>query len=192
MPEWLKDKRYWFSLGLFGSLLILSGIWLVVVKQGNQAEEVVIKRAEEVQGDVFVDVGGAVEKPGVYQLAGNARVNEALRAAGGLGEKADRDWVNKNLNLAAKITDGQKIYIPEKGEDSNKDSPRSSNLQGLSLKVNINTGSSAELDTLYGVGPATAQKIIDNRPYSSVEELLSKKVVKSNVYESIKNQITVY
>ena len=102
--------------------------------------------------------------------------------------------MEKNLNLAQKLVDGAKIYIPERGEtDSNKDSPRSS-LQGESLqgRININTAGSAELDTLYGVGPATAEKIIQNRPYGAVEELLSKKAVKSNVYESIKNQITVF
>ena len=59
-------------------------------------------------------------------------------------------------------------------------------------KININTASVSELDRLWGVGPATAEKIIGGRPYSSVEELLSKKAVKSNVYERIKDEVSVY
>ena len=200
MPEWvkfLKERPILITLGLVGIFLVVVGVFSVVVMGNKQQEEgVVIKKSSEVveTQEITVDVSGAVEKPGVYKLAGNSRVNEALAAAGGLGANADRDWVSQNLNLAQKVTDGQKIFIPSQGEtdNSNKDSPRSSNLQGLSLKVNINTASSAELDTLYGVGPVTAQKIIDNRPYSSTDDLLSKKVVKSSVYESIKDKISVY
>lgn len=183
------------TVGLLGILLVAIGVFsILAIGSRNKDEGVVIKRIDEIQTNIFVDVGGAVEKPGVYKLVGNSRVNDALIIAGGLGLKADREWVEKNLNLAAKLVDGQKIYIPEKGEgeDSNKVSPRS-NLQGETLKgININTASSAELDTLWGVGPATAQKIIDNRPYGGIEELLTKKVIKSNVFEAIKDKITVY
>ena len=133
-------------------------------------------------------------KPGVYELKGNARVNEALIAAGGLGEEADREWVEKNLNLAAKVTDGQKIYIPSEGE-TEKVAPLQGKGTTLMTRldlVNINTASSAELDTLWGVGEATAKKIIDSRPYGAVEELLTKKAVKNNVYEAIKDSVSVY
>ena len=196
--EQLKAKPLWLTLGLTGGLLIAIGVFSVVVISGRTgAEELVIQKAGESGesgGKLLVDVAGAVMKPGVYELKGNARVNEALIAAGGLGEEADREWVEKNLNLAAKVTDGQKIYIPSREEsNTNKDSPRST-LQGLSLKekININTASSAELDTLWGVGEATAKKIIDNRPYGAVEELLTKKAVKNNVYEAIKDSVSVY
>jgi len=196
--EQLKAKPLWLTLGLTGGLLIAIGVFSVVVISGRTgAEELVIQKAGESGesgGKLLVDVAGAVMKPGVYELKGNARVNEALIAAGGLGEEADREWVEKNLNLAAKVTDGQKIYIPSREEsNTNKDSPRST-LQGLSLKekININTASSAELDTLWGVGEATAKKIIDSRPYGAVEELLTKKAVKNNVYEAIKDSVSVY
>ena len=59
-------------------------------------------------------------------------------------------------------------------------------------KINVNIASATELDRLWGVGPATAEKIINGRPYSSVEELKTKKVLKSNVYERIKDEVSVY
>lgn len=197
MSKWLekfKDKPLWLTLGLAGGLLIVIGVLSVVVISSRPGtEELVIQKAgEEIQTNIYVDVGGAVEKPGVYQLQSSSRVNEALVIAGGLGEEADREWVERNLNLAAKVTDGQKIYIPSLKE-ANKDSPRST-LQGLSLKekININKATAAELDTLWGVGEATAKKIIDSRPYGAIEELLTKKAVKNNVYEAIKDSVSVY
>lgn len=190
--KWCKEKPYLVTLGLLGVFLVAVGVFSVLV-MGNRDKDkgVIIKKAEETEiKEIFVDVGGAVEKPGVYQLSSNSRVNEALVAAGGLGEKADRDWVSQNLNLAQKLTDGVKIYIPSAGE-ANKDGPSQNVYKGPSF-VNLNTASARELDTLYGIGPATAEKIISGRPYSTIEELLTKKVVKSNVYESIKNRISVY
>ena len=189
-------KPYVITLGVAGIFVGLAGVltFLLMNRDKEPEMEIIEIGQEENKAKIWVDVGGAVEKPGVYSLPGDSRQADALTAAGGLGEKADREWVEKNLNLAQKLVDGAKIYIPERGEtDSNKDSPRSS-LQGESLqgRININTAGSAELDTLYGVGPATAEKIIQNRPYGAVEELLSKKAVKSNVYEAIKDKISVY
>lgn len=193
MSKWLekfKTKPVWLTLGLLGGLLLAVGVFsVVVISSRTGGEELVIQKAgEEIQTNIFIDVGGAVIKPGVYELKTGARVNEALIAAGGLGGEADRDWVEKNLNLAQKVTDGQKIYIPSIKE-SIKDSPSFN--KGESF-VNINTASVAELDTLWGVGEVTAKKIIDNRPYGAVEELLTRKVIKNNVYEAIKDKISVY
>ena len=205
MPKWLqplkkifKDRPYLVTLGLLGGLLLVVGVFsVVVISSRTGGEDLVIQKAseaEELGSKLVADVAGAVIKPGVYELKGNARVNEALIAAGGLGEEADREWVEKNLNLAAKVTDGQKIYIPSEGE-TEKVAPLQGKGTTLMTRldlVNINTASSAELDTLWGVGEATAKKIIDNRPYGAVEELLTKKAVKNNVYEAIKDSVSVY
>jgi len=205
MPEWLKflkkifqERPYLVTLGLLGGLLLVVGVFsVVVISSRTGIEELVIQKAgetEELGSKLVADVGGAVIKPGVYELKTGARVNEALIAAGGLGEEADREWVEKNLNLAQKVTDGQKIYIPSAGE-SEKVAPSQSKgatLMTRSNLVNINTASIAELDTLWGVGEATAKKIIDSRPYGSVEELLTRKVIKNNVYEAIKDSVSVY
>lgn len=87
----------------------------------------------------------------------------------GLSEKADRNWVEKNLNLAAQLSDGVKIYIPKIGEAQNSTTnvvqgiSSNDNTVGSRSLVNVNSASLSDLDTLSGVGPATAQKIITIR-----------------------------
>ncbi len=135
---------------------------------------------------LFVDVGGAVVSPGVYELQADARVKDALVAAGGMTDQADREYLARNLNLAEKVKDGQKIYIPVKGRES-------SSIQGASATlVNINSATEAELDSLPSIGPARAGEIVSGRPYSSVDELLSRGILPKNVFEEIKNKISVY
>jgi competence protein ComEA len=139
--------------------------------------------ASEVQG-LVVEVSGSVAHPGVYELEAGSRVEDALESAGGLTDSANYEWLEKSLNRAAKITDGQKIYIPNEGEEI---SVQSFGEEG----ININTASSSQLEALHGIGPVTADKIIENRPYSSVEELLSRKILKSNVYEENRDKFTI-
>jgi competence protein ComEA len=144
-----------------------------------------------------IDVEGAVIKPGVYKLPPNSRVQNAIIAAGGLSQNADRQKVAQTLNLAAPLTDGAKIYIPAVGEqmtgsDGASDTS-SGGAPGISTNpVNINTAGESELDALPGVGPVTAQKIISNRPYQSVEELLDKKIVGQSEYGKIKDMVSIY
>ena len=146
--------------------------------------------------ELVVDVEGAVLKPGVHYVSSDSRVQDALIAAGGLSSDADRDWVTKNLNLAVKVTDGTKIYIPRIGEDV-KGTIGGTGITSTTgsiadSQVNINTASDQALDSLSGIGPVTAQKIINGRPYSSIDELLSRKIVGSKVFEQIKEKITAY
>jgi len=127
----------------------------------------------------------------VYSLKSDSRINDVLVLAGGFSDKADNNWVSKNLNLAQKVVDGQKLYIPFEGESS-KDAPLQSKGTSLTDKININSASISNLDTLWGVGEATAKKIVEGRPYGSIDELLTRKIVKANVYEEIKDEISVY
>lgn len=188
----LEQKPYLLTLALAGILVLLIGLAIIGIGFKNGREEIeIIETGPEPVTKIFVDVGGAVLKPGIYEFSSDSRTNDALIAAGGLAEAADRDWVSQNLNLAAKLTDGGKIYVPYRGEDTVKVGPSQSKGPTFSERININTASLAELDTLWGIGPATAQKIIDSRPYSKIEDLLDKKIVKTNVYEAIKDKITV-
>jgi competence protein ComEA len=167
---------------------------MIASQAGDKGVEIMEMDEEDEGGEVFVDVGGAVMKSGLYKLGGGARVNDALVAAGGLSEKADRDWFLKNINLAQKVSDGSKIYIVFKGESQSVGVVSGGQVAGTTVtsKINVNIASVTELDKLWGVGPATAEKIINGRPYSSVEELKTKKVLKSNVYERIKDEVSVY
>jgi competence protein ComEA len=148
---------------------------------------------------ITVDIEGAVLRPGVYKLPKDARAQDVLIKAGGMSEKADRVQVAKALNLASKLIDGGKIYIPFVGDtlavsQSGVSGGAGQSVMGDSTSglININSASPNELDTLSGVGPATAEKIISNRPYEKIEDLVSKKAVGQAVFDKIKDKISVY
>ncbi len=149
--------------------------------------------------EVYVDVDGAVVRPGVYRLKEGARVSQALDAAGGLTVEADVT----GLNRASKITDGQKIYVPTVGEQqaaaavggaesSAATTPGAGSSSGL---VNINTASAAELQTLSGIGPSMAQSIIDERTkngaFASVDDLMRVSGIGEKKLAKIKDYICV-
>ena len=139
-------------------------------------------------GQIVVDVDGAVAHPGLYKLPPGSRVQAALAAAGGLSPQADAHRINR----AAKLHDGQKLYVLSQGESapplaasngqgcegqsctSADGADAGSDAEGQGL-VNINTANAAQLTQLPGVGPAIAQKIIDyrtaNGPFTSVDDL---------------------
>ena len=143
---------------------------------------------------IFIDIEGAVVRPGLYKLSHDSRIQDALVVAGGLAASADREYIAKNLNLATKLTDGAKIYIPRVGEAESMKGIASikESAQALTGQININSATEQELDILPGIGTVTAQKIIRGRPYASIDELLSKKIVGSKVFNQIKDKITLY
>ncbi len=146
------------------------------------------------ENKITVEIAGEVQKPSVYELKSVDRVEQLLVISGGFTAIADREWVEKNLNRASKLTDGQKIYIPKKGEISPSLSQSSSQGVGLPAQralVNINSASLAQLDALPGIGAVRAQSVISNRPYMAIDELLSRKVLPSSVFNKVKDQITI-
>ncbi|MBI4092008.1 MAG: ComEA family DNA-binding protein [Candidatus Levybacteria bacterium] len=184
-------KKNFLILGLFSVGLILIGIGLIQIF-GSRETQIKFEKGEDVAGvessKIKVDVEGEVIKPGVYELSGDARVQDALIAAGGLTSDANR----KSINLAAKIADGQKIYVPAVGEVIS--ASNSNTNQGTTLNlgsVSINSATEAQLDTLPGIGPVTAGKIINGRPYGQVEELLERKIVGKATFEKISDLITL-
>lgn len=194
-------KRHWLPL-IFGFAgLMLLGYGLIgLLSSSSNSNDVIFEKADSRENsspstNLVVDVEGAVVSPGVYNLPNGSRVKDALIAGGGISAQADRLWVAKNLNLALKIIDGAKIYIPFEGEKQGD--PALSGSGGNSTvesggSININSASEKELDGLPGVGPVTAQKIIDSRPYQSLEDLVSKKVVSGSVFGKIKDKISLY
>ena len=134
---------------------------------------------------LMVDVSGEVVKPGVYELPAGSRVEDVLQITGGETENADTDYIEKYLNRAAKVSDGQKIYIPAYNAG-----PTALNAQ--SNHVNINSASQAELEALPGIGPVTAGKIVAGRPYQSISDLIGRKIVRQKVYDQIKDMISVW
>lgn len=148
---------------------------------------------------LVVHVDGAVAAPGVYELPAGSRADDAVRAAGGLAEGAD----TSALNLAAPVSDGEKVHVPREGEDAPAaTSPTSSGeaagaATGAAAQplVNINTASAEELDVLPGVGPATAVAIVEDReangPFSSPEDLMRVSGIGEKKYARLEAMICV-
>lgn len=194
--EWIKQKKLETVLLLVGVILVGAGVFSF--KSGITEPQVKILGSEEAKEDnrqrLVVDVGGAVAAPGVYELWEGARVEEAIASAGGWSGDVDTDWVDRYLNRSRKLMDGEKIYIPRitSTQIPNPNSQANSNIQIQNSKININTAGTGELDTLPGIGPVTAGKIIAGRPYSTTEELVTKKVVTNKVWEQIKDLVSVW
>jgi competence protein ComEA len=138
---------------------------------------------------IKVHIGGAVVSPGVYTFKAGDRVEDAVTAAGGFTAEANRD----SLNLAARLLDGQQIIISKLGEPTPTPSASGRGTPTPS-KININTASLPELESLTGIGPVTAQKIVDyrlqNGPFKRLEDLLDLKLVPASTFDKIKEMIT--
>ena len=167
--------------------------------------------------EIAVHVAGAVKVPGVYYLSINARVHEAIEKAGGGTDQADIH----SLNLAATIRDGEQIDVPEIRQipDMKQNTPVSNAAQEYTIptstdlsatpqpsmrgsapsdasRININTATSQELQTLRGIGPALAQRIVEYRQtsggFSTVNDLTNVKGIGPKTLEKIRDSITVY
>lgn len=199
--EILEKYKFQISIGLLGLILLGLGVIFFRAEQETPKVEIISDQSSS-PATIFVDLQGAVQKPGVYELPADSRINDLLIRAGGLAASADRDWVSKNINLAQKLTDGIKIYIPTYDEVKKFGGPGLSTtgeegvVAGTSAqtsgKININTASQSQLESLWGIGPARAKAIILNRPYQTIEELLTKAKIPKNVFETIKEKITTY
>ena len=197
----LSDRKT--LIKIFSVVLILLAALVLRIHDENKAD-ITIETADaadeaeyteeisELPQVIFVDIGGAVENPGVYEVAKNTRLFEVIEMAGGLSEDADPDHVNR----ASFVEDGQKIIIPEKGSEDPGDQISAAILtpEAGSGLVNINTASADELKTLTGIGDVTAEKIIEYRSstaFKSKEDIMSVDGIGSKTYEKIKDDITV-
>lgn len=207
--ELLSKFRYPILILLIGLIFIGGGYFLFntgITSGGTKVEVLPARNASQSDAgggtvDITTEIAGEVITPGVYKLPSGSRINDLLVLAGGLSSKADREWTDKYLNRASKLTDGQKVYIPSVNQQSNNttanktvgDQTVSSPIVMTGVTpVNINTASVSELDTLPGIGPVFGQKIIEQRPYSTVQELVSKGVLNQSLYNKVKDLVTTY
>ena len=151
--------------------------------------------------EIAVHITGEVKKQGLIYLKEGSRVADAIEKAGGETENADLS----QINLAYVLQDGQKIYVPNKnekisqyitGNSGNNGTEENNNINSKEdKKVNINTANQSELDSLPGIGPSIAQKIIDYREengnFKTIEELQNVKGIGDAKYEEIKDRVTV-
>ena len=161
-------------------------------------------------GGIFVHIDGYINNPGVYEIKENDRIKTLIDKAGGFKE----GYSIKNINLAAKLSDGDKIYIPSVSEEkvsennnnnininsSGKGQNVKSDRNNVSImknnsKININTANISELKQITGIGESTANKIIDYREnvgkFKKIEDIKEVKGIGDAKYESLKNKITI-
>ena len=188
LTTWLRRKMY-VVIGSLGVFLMLLALFLNYVKstpQDTSLENGTVFTQPQQNLKAKIDLEGAVERPGVYEMTNDSRIQDVLITAGGLTAKASRTYVSQNINLAQRVYDGQKIFIPEENLDN-----KQSNLSNQSNLVSLNTATEAQLDSLPGIGQVTAQKIISNRPYQSISQLIENKIVSQSVYLKIKDLISL-
>jgi competence protein ComEA len=201
---WLKAKEQPLQLlvsaaGLTG---MVYGLHVLMVERTNipicSAEVLAAagKGSFLEEQQLTVEVAGAVVEPGVWQLAVGSRVAEAIKKAGGFSQRADRTFAAQGLNLARNLQDGEKIYVPFTGEaqPGGQQLAQPATSQSVSQSTNlisINQASAEKLQTLTGIGEARAAQIVENRPYTTVDELLQKKILSETVFGKIKGQLTL-
>ncbi len=214
--DMLNQKQKIIAMAIGAIVIIVIGYYYI-----NSTKEVYnyvgvsndVEVNEEIEEDtkeeikIVVHVTGAVKNQGIVEVKENARVNDVIEAAGGVTEEADLEWVN----LAYKIEDGQKIYIPSKEEKSeNMEEKKEENIvtsesgwqivnskqDTLSrLYININTAGTDLLEQLPGIGSSTALKIVEyrksNGKFKNTEELKNVPGIGEAKYEAIKKFIFV-
>lgn len=177
--------------GILFGLFVAALIWVV---SRNPSGDAVTLRPVPTDRPIVVYITGAVPRPGVYALPEGARVQDVISAAGGFLAEADKELIN----LAQVLEDGERLDIPF-AEGFSPVLPTPMELPALieatSDLININTASSFELETLPGIGPTTAQKIIEyrdlNGPFFSTEDIINVSGIGPGTYERIKDLITV-
>ena len=202
--EWKEKWESWSQAVkgavIGGVLLLLVGIGSFVSKKEEAVEEteavvttVLAEKTEEsttLEAVIFVDIKGAVKKPGVYQMKVGDRVKDALDAAGGLTAEAD----SQKVNLAQRVEDQMVIVVPKVGEEAEA-IPAGATSKEVSKegKVNINTATVEELKTLKGVGEKKAEAIIESRKkngsFKTKEDLMKVRGIGKKLFESFEERI---
>jgi len=153
--------------------------------------------------EIVVAVAGGVARPGVYRLADGSRVADAIAAAGGFGPRVAAARVDAELNLAAVLHDGERVSVPSRDDPASvaaggaQGGPLASGSSGSSAGgglIDLNRATQAELESLPGIGPATASKIIASReesPFRTVDDLRQRKLVGEKTFQKIKPLVTV-
>jgi len=196
LSNWLERYRGYILITVIN--VIILGVVIVFLRRPPQPEIIVTSPPPTATPlptptppPVQVYVSGAVTHPDVYELPTESIIKDAIEVAGGATSEADLD----RINLALPVADGQHIYVPQRGEESPPISPpteSSSTTSGQAEgKININTASQSEIETLPGIGPSRAQGIIENRPYDSIEDIQKVPGIGEVTFQKLKDLITV-
>ena len=181
-----------------------SGGGALVVAEGeplpSASGDVALPPAE--RAELVVEIVGAISRPGVYRLPAGTRIGDLVDAAGGYGPRVDVDRASRDLNLAALLADGDQVRVPSRDDaaaaagSAGTAAPGGGALPaGAGGLVDLNAATSAELETLPGIGPATAGKIIaarEEQPFTTVDELRSRSVLGEKTFEKVRDLVVVH
>ena len=229
------NKKQKVIIAIIGSMIIIAFLYYIYTKEDNMVISDEESLEENMLGNIvgnleeneettkkaidkiIVHVSGAVNKEGIVELEENSRISDAINKAEGLKENAD----TKNINLAFKLEDGMKIYIPtveemiEKNEQNQngnmidqtskyvtsssgvvqEEQTNEKSEQNKNEKININTATQTELETLPGIGPSTSLKIVnyreENGKFKNIEDIKEVSGIGDAKYENIKDLICV-
>ena len=227
------NKKQKIIVVIIGSMIIIAFLYYIYTKEEDNIiyteENVTENIAEDLEeseentkeeiNKIIVHVSGAVNKESIVELEENSRISDAINKAGGLKENAD----TKNINLAFKLEDGMKIYIPTIGENMEENEANEQNQNANMInqtskyvtsssgvmqdeqtneqeekkneKININTATQTELETLPGIGPSTSLKIVnyreENGKFKTIEDIKEVSGIGDAKYENIKDLICV-
>ena len=201
-------KYKWFILGLcvlaIGLLIFIPSIetdkkeedgWTIPSEEQQETEVTEAKIVEEPDEKIMVDVKGAVENPGVYEVMMDERVINVIEKAGGLKEGADKG----KINFAQRLIDEMVVYIPLIGEEGENTIISSNEIQPSNNKdeekININVASLDELQNLPGIGPSKAEAIIayreDSGLFQTIEDLKLVTGIGDKTFEKLQERIIV-
>ncbi|MCI8640406.1 MAG: DUF655 domain-containing protein [Clostridia bacterium] len=194
---------------------ITIGIYMFFTKENDNIEEIMIEETNitEQNNNIVVYITGCINNSGVYEMQEENRISDLIEKAGGFTKEADTN----NINLAYKLEDEMKIYIPSKNETKNQleektnyqqdneayisrgksdlETKEYNNNTNKMQKININTATQTELETLPGIGASTALKIIEYRKekgkFKSIEDIKNIKGIGENKYNKIKELIKI-
>lgn len=209
--EWIKEYKWQLSVPAVALLLIGSFVLFrpaaqsqdqtgltdfPKTEQTSTSQEDLAASSTEEASQLVVDVKGAVKEPGLYSLEAGSRVNDAIEAAGGLTDEADP----KSINLAQKLTDEAVVYVARVEEQvsiiGSREGGSAGSMQGeKNTKVNLNTATEADLQTISGIGAKRAADIIAYREanggFKTVDDLNNVSGIGDKTMESLRPYVTV-
>ena len=191
-------RNWWFDLHysqtqkrallIIGSLLLLLSVFIVARGNSQPSQSLQVTPITIVEPEIFVDVTGAVNKPGVYTLTGKSRVIDAIKAAGDSAPGADLS----TINLARVLNDGEQIYVDSTVVNSNGVRVSKAVRSG---PINLNRATARQLDALDGVGPVIAQRIVDyrkiNGSFLSIDDLQKVSGIGAAKFAQIKSKVRI-
>jgi competence protein ComEA len=198
----LMAAAFWLAASSGGGTVAVDGSTTAVADPSGDPGLGPIPSSSRAAGkELVVDVQGAVVRPGVLHLPAGSRIGDAIAAAGGFGPRVAADRVGRELNLAALLRDGDQVVVPSRDDSTQPSGAGGPSGAGASSRpgtaagpIDLNRATVSELDALPGIGPVTANKIVaarDERPFASVDELRSRKILGAATFDKLKDLLVV-